>query len=793
MKHLILCIALLGSVGIFAQNVRIDGTVIADSSAISLGQVTIFSLPDSTLIKGTYLDSSYFDAIIRAKNGNDFYAKIKVPGYSDTLVPFTVADTIVHLGVLQLEGNKSLDAVDVVYRKPLFERTMDGISINVEGTTLQNLTNLFEVLTASPKITSPDNEKIEIIGRGTPLILVDRQAIISNDELKAIPAAQIERIEIITNPSAKYKAQGSGNGVIEVYTKNFHLQGYNVSINAAAGISTQLKPTSRLGVGISLKKKKISLNGYFGGNYNEQNGFGSSNGFATDDSDREIISEYSNDSRGTWQYYNIKSAYNINEKQRLTLGVNGNGNGGQTETTAFGEYYTNGMLITRDASNSETYYQWANNNAFINYTHETDTNNSALEINLNYTNRRSNNGGEYFNTYEFVPTSDFSDFEVKNDSRNVPNIGELRVNYEHNFDTTGWTLEFGGAYSLLINNQTFDRSNRTDAGEWVVDPNFSNSYDYQEDIGGAFVEVSKNWDKFGFRVGARGEYTKLDGFSNSLDKQFIDSSYFLLFPTASVLFQPLRKLGITAFYKSGIDRPQFSNYDPFVRVEDSLNISYGNPFLRPATEHTFGLDFDIMYAYNLSFTYKSIKDPTSNITFVNENSFVTETTPFNADSEQSLGASLTLPFQKKWVQGWNSLWINYSKYNFSPIFGRQPFFNLTYGVYSYLTFNLKAGLSIQNRLHINKWGGSENESNAMVSWGLRLTKKFNGNKLQLFADVSDIIPPKNRQTRFAGNFQYQTNNQWQFTTFKLGVFVKFGRLKAADQIQESSSKQTDRL
>jgi outer membrane receptor for ferrienterochelin and colicin len=159
--------------------------------------------------------------------------------------------------MIPMVKNNNLEQVDIVFKKEMFKRTMDGINVNVEGTSLQNLTNLFEVLKASPKITSPDNERIEIIGRGSPLILVDRQAIISNDELKAIPADQIERIEIITNPSAKYRAQGSGSGVIEVYTKNFHLEGYNMTVRSQAGINTQLQPNAGLNLGLSLKKKKF--------------------------------------------------------------------------------------------------------------------------------------------------------------------------------------------------------------------------------------------------------------------------------------------------------------------------------------------------------------------------------------------------------------------------------------------------------------------------------------------------------------------------------------------------------
>jgi iron complex outermembrane recepter protein len=778
----------------YGQTVRIRANIAADKDALSLGQITIFSLPDSTLRKGSYLDSTDLNLALDTKGNADFYAKIAVPNYKDSIISFSVVpgDTLVDFGILAMQKDQSLEEVEILYRKEMFVRTMDGISVNVEGTNLQSLTNLFEVLKASPKLTSPDDERIEIIGRGSPLILVDRQAIISNDELKAIPANQIERIEIITNPSAKYKAQGSGNGVIEVYTKNFHLEGYNMTIRADGGLSTQSRPQGGLSAGLSLKRKKFSLNGYLGANYNAQNGFGNSSGFTTDDSFRSLTSNYDFNSINLWQYYNVKAAYNVSDKQRITIGVNGHGSGGSSDNVSSSVYANSGIDQTRSESTNESTYTWLNNSAFINYTVETDTNKSNFEINLNYVNKVSSSDATSMSRFEFIPDASISNFGIRNDSRDIPNIGEFRTNYEHVFDTAGWKLNIGMSYSALFNGKRFDQFNDVD-GTWIIDTTASNSYDYQEHIGAAFFDVAKKWKKVGFRVGLRAEYTKLDGYSNSLNQQFMDSSYILPFPNASILLEPSDKVAITVFYNSGIDRPQFSNYDPFVRQSDSLEINYGNPFLRPSVEQTVGFEVDLFYAYNFSMSYSHIKDPISSISFIRPDSYLTENTPMNALAEDRLSASFSIPFQTKWLQGWNSVWVDYSKYSFTPIFGRDPFFNLTYGVYSYLTFSLPKDFSLMNRFHLNKWGGAESRNSVVANWGLRLTKKYNGNNLQFFADVSNIIPPKYKSTQFSGNYEYQSVSQNQFTTFKLGIFVKFGRLKAAAQIQESSSGQSDRL
>ena len=792
MRILLSLIFLMTGMSLFGQLTHLKATVSVDSSFLPLGQLTVHNLSDTSLVKGTYLEGQTTSLFFKAEKDQDYLAKISIPTYVDTIIQFNTSDTLIDLGIVPMVKSNDLEQVDIVFRKEMFERSMDGIKVNVEGTSLQNLTNLFEVLKASPKITSPDNERIEIIGRGSPLILVDRQAIISNDELKAIPADQIERIEIITNPSAKYRAQGSGSGVIEVYTKSFHLEGYNMTIRSSAGINTQLLPTAGLNLGLSLKKKKFSLNGYLGAHYNESNSFSSADGETTDDSNRSYVSDGEGNSWNVWEYYSLKAAYTLTEEQKITMGINGYGSNGENSGISSGTYATNDVNTIRESSVNNSDWTWLNNSAFLNYQLETDTFNSVFEVNLNYTNKVSNYNANSRNVYEDLSTGFENNFDLRNESRDIPNVGELRVNYEKVFDTTGWKLNVGSAYSLLINNKRFDRFDLVE-GEWVISPDFSNSYDYQEHIGAAYIEVQKKWKKFGFRAGIRTEYTRLDGYSNSLEQQFMDSSYILPFPTASVMYEPNEKTAFTLSYKSGINRPQFDNFDPFVRYSDSLNIQYGNPFLRPKIENSIGLDIDFNYMYSFSIMYSHYKDPISSISFIDETTFVTESTPWNADAEQGISASLNIPFRLKWLQGWNSIWVDYSKYTFTPIFGRDPFFNLTFGAYSYLTFELPKSFSIMNRLHVNRWGGDSFQNNVVVNWGLRVTKKFKGNNIQVFADVGNIIPPKYKSTNISGNYVYNSFSQNEFTSFKLGFFIKFGRLKANTNIEESKSGQSDRL
>ncbi|GAB5416723.1 MAG: hypothetical protein Crog4KO_22120 [Crocinitomicaceae bacterium] len=774
----------------FSQNVILEVPVIANDLPSGIGRGMVYSSKDSSLVKGNFIDSNLFRIQFEAIEDASYYVKLTAPGFADTLISFKAKPPVMRMDPVVLISDQTLDAINVVYEKPVFERTMNGLSVNVKGTTLEQLNTLFDILKASPKLSSPDDENIEIIGRGRPLILIDRQPLISNDELRAIPASEVDKIEIITNPSAKYRAQGSGNGVIEVYTNDFSLQGYRAHIRMNGGVNTQLKYRAGTNVGLNVKKGKFSLNGNLGLSYWESYNFGSSN-YATTDSSLYSNSDFENNGQGLWRYYKVKAGYDINEDQRISFGVGGHGSGNNNTSVSSRDYYTSNMLTTSQTGEASNNSKWVTNRFFTNYTWDTDTLGSAFELNLNYTRRVSDSDREF--TTNFVDNQSQTE-EVYNalaTSQDRPNIGEVRVNYEHYLDSN-FTLEFGADVSALFNDKRFNRYT-PENGQWVEDSLFTNSYNYQEQIAGLFAQLSRKWDKFGFQIGLRGEYTRLDGFSESLNQQFMDSSYILPFPNAGVLIEPNEKLAITAYYSSGIDRPSFSNYDPFVRILDSLNVQFGNPYLRPSYEHTVGLEFDIMYSYNISFTYSRYNDIASTLTFVDPTTFVTSSTPWNARRNEMYSLSLSIPIDLEWLDGWNSLWVDYNTYEFTDVFQRAPFQNITMGFSSFLTFKLPYDFKIMNRLFINKWGNDVSTNNVMTNWGIRLTKEFDKPDINIFAEISQLFPNQNRTESVNGNYLSFSQNQWQFTGVRIGVFFKFGRLTANTSIKESESGQSGRL
>lgn len=790
MKPYLLTLLLFLSWASFAQNTRLEVTIDAKNLSDGLGRGMIYSLPDSSLVKGSYIDSSLFSVKFKAKIGDEFYLRFSIPDYIDTLVSFQVQDSVVRLDRIVMNKDLTLDEVTVVYQKPVFERTMNGIKVNVKGTTLEELNTLFDILKASPRLSSPDDENIEIIGRGSPLILIDRQPLMTVDELKAIPASEVDRFEIILNPSAKYRAQGSSSGVIEVYTNSFSLQGYRAQVRSSGGLNTEIMPTGNLNVGLNLKKGKFSLDGNYGTSYRMNNNY-SNSGFST--TDYSAYANFYREGENTyrWQYYKLKMGYAFSDKQRLSFGVGGHGSIGSGSGVSDGNYYANDTLTTRRVNTNVSDWKWQNYRGFTNYTVETDTIGSALDISLNVTQRVSESEGQNLIDFYDKHGNYSTDYNVLSTSQNNPLVGELRANFEYYIDSQ-FIFETGLDVSALINDKKFNRYNY-DSGSWVEDQLFTNSYDYQEATGGIFAQISKKWNKFGAQVGLRGEYTYLNGYSQTLDQQFMDSTYLLPFPNAGVMFEPNDNLSITAFYSSGIDRPSFSNYDPFIRVTDSLNVSVGNPYLRPSYEHTFGLEFDLFYSYNISLGYSIVNDFTGTVEFVDPETFISTSTPWNADYQESYSLSLSIPFNLPWLDGWNSLWMNYDRFYFTEEFMRDPFENISMGLSSYLTFKLPHDFRIVNSFYMNKWGDDSFTTNVGRHWSIRVTKEFKKPELNIYAFVDEILPNNYKNTSISGNSTSYFDSRTRFTSFNIGFLYKFGRLTAQTNIKESESKQSGRF
>lgn len=777
----------------FAQ-IKYSGSIeTPEKDTLVGGQFAIYSIDDTTFLKGDLIENNQFEFHHGKK---PFFIKVFSVAHKDSFIqvnpePQNGKYTI---PTIQLLSKEQLDQVTVRASRTMFKRSLKGIAVNVASTPLAELETLFDVLKASPKIMSPDDESIEIIGKGTPTIYVDRQEILSMDELKAIPATFVDKIDIITNPSARYSASGAG-GVIEVYTMNYHMEGSVTSIGINGGINTLAQPNLGGNINLNFKKKKFSLNFSVNGSFSKYKNPSSSRTEYTDDSG--ILTQSEAQSFGThfWAYSNFKMRYEFNSKHSLTAGIRGWGGGNNGGSDGTQDFLQHSVLNQSEITNGKNGNIWINPTAHLNYKFKTDSAGSYFTTRFQYNvSIREGNTENTSRFYDYADTS-LTAFDRKTDSRERPHVFTTFIDYVHIFDTTGWELAVGGFHSGLINDKIYNQYNLEDQ-TWTKDNQFSNSYDYTENVAALYIDMEKEWKIFSMKLGIRTEGTFINGFSQALNQQIVDTMYFNVFPSATFMFKLGKKKNwsIATSYTARINRPKFENYDPFIRQPDSITITYGNPNLLPEYAHNVSMEIGYGYGYSFEVYYSRTNRPIATRSFVDSNTYISHSTPDNANFQDVIGGSVSIPINFKWWRGYNSIYASYNKYNFPANYFRAPFGNVEFGVHLYEQFFLPKDWSINTNLRISSWASAESVSNAQVYWSAGIGKKLLDGDLNLRFDVNNIVPPKNRNTWYGGNYVTESNYQWAFTTFKFSVTYKFGRLKAVQHIEDAKKGgQSDRL
>lgn len=779
MKKLLTLALIIFSTICFSQtNFTVNIITPTQDSTLVGFQYALLNPDDSTMITGDVISESSFSF---KEFKRHFLLSIYSGEFTDTTIEVNVdgrpKEYIIPDIVL---SNNSLDEVVIKAFRPMFKKSLKGMEVNVKNTPLENLENAFDILKASPKIISPDDETLQIIGRGTPTIFVDKQEVSSNDELKAMPADMIDKIDIITNPSARYAAEGQG-GVIEIYTTGFHLEGTRTTIGINGGVNTQGLPNLGASIGLNMKRKKFSMNLNLNGSINRSRTIYNSQSFyGTSEQNREG----GGNSGRLWSFAKIKMKYDINKNHALTLSGRGWGGGNRTNSITDGEFVDNGVINETFRKDNKAEYNWLNFSSGLRYKWKTDTLGSFFTAKLGYRKRlnsgETENNSNYFNNNGDITQS----FTRRTNNKDKPDIGSIDIDYVHQFDTTGWELATGLTYNILYNGTNYNQFDLIDDG-WQEDVPASNSYDYTEHIGAVYVDVEKEWDKFGLKFGVRGESTFIRGNSKSLNQQFIDTAYFTLFPNLTTMFFFENDMDLTMSYSTDFQRPRFANYDPFVRQSDSLSIEYGNPYLRPEYGHDFAIEWGIWEGLSFEVAYGRYSNPITNLVFIDTATNIQHNTSKNGSLNQELSANISWPTRLGFWSGYHSIWFEYSKTNFTAEFDRTPFFGIGFGVYFYEHFDLKKDYFINTTLQINKnaYGGGT-QSEATYRWNIGAGKKFLDGDLSFQLKVNNIIPQKYNSSSVGSNFRTTNFYQGEFTQFNASLTYKFGRLKAISHIQD---------
>jgi len=805
---LILTVSLFTTITGFAQSPSKVSGQVNDNTGKPLATATVMlqRAKDSGLVKTAVSNASGTYEITPVKPGTYFVTATSAGMKKTSSAVFEVKENEnATAPVLTTQpATKDLATVTVSSAKPMVEVKADKTILNVEGTINAVGNDGLELLRKSPGVMVDKDDNLSLAGKNGVRVYIDgKPSPLAGADLaaflKSLQSSQIEAIEIITNPSAKYEAAGNA-GIINIRLKKNLTIGTNGSANAGYNIGIN----ARYNAGISLNHRNAKVNVF--GNYNFNRGkneFSIRSTRTTPDSLFDQSNNIINRNNGS---HNFKAGmdYFINKKSTIGVVVNGNvsDNGTLTNGPMKIIYRPTNMVNRLVIATGDNKMNRSNVNFNVNYRYAV-TGGSELNIDADYGffNLRNNQlqPNDYYNG-----TGNIKQYSTSNRMVSPTDITifSFKVDYEQNFKKG--KLGYGGKIGFVNTDNNF---NRTSVEDTKI-TNESNRFSYDENINAAYVNYNRAFKGFMIQAGLRVENTNSKGHStgiinNGTPTNFdssIKRNYVGLFPSAAITFNknPLNQWGLT--FSRRIDRPAYQDLNPFEFRLNDYTYMKGNTQLRPQYTNSFGITNTYKYKLNTRLNYSHVKDMFAQIPdTAGSKSLLTKK---NLATQDIVSFNLSYPFQYKWYSFFTNVNASYTMYNakIPDLAGNIRKVDLDVASVSfYMQNSFKLGKTITAELSgfynsPSVWQGSF-KSKSIYSIDAGIQKTIFKGKGNIKAAVGDIF----NTLKFRGDsdFAGQQNTFYgkpESRQFKLSFSVRFGsaQIKAARQRKSAIEEENKR-
>lgn len=785
MRTLFLLLFVLAASVASAQT--ISGTAKDDAGTpMSGATVALVKAKDTSVVKLGVASSNGAYSFSGVQPG-DYRIMISSVGYNAAVSPsftFGTAD-VTAPAVPVTKAAADLKGITVTARKPMVEVRADKTVLNVEGTINAAGSDGLELLRKAPGVTVDKDENLTVNGKNGVQVYVDgRPSPLTGADLanflKSTQSSQIEAIEIITNPSAKYEAAGNA-GIINIKLKKNKAFGTNGSVNAGYSVGV----FSRYNAGFNLNYRNKAWNLY--GTYSYAIGPNNNSINLT----RTVLDTLF-ESKGRFIYdnksHNIKVGADYTINKASSIGVMVNATTASPEARNFSRtpiaYKPTGVvdrvLVADNSSDLDRY----NYNVNLNYNYN-GAKGQSLQVNADrgYFN---NDNNQYQPNYYFGPNGDFrNSVIVRMVAPTIIEINSGKVDWEQNFQ--GGKLGIGGKVSFVDTDNDFRRFNVNGNSE-VLDVDRSNRFVYKENINAGYLNWNKAYKGVMVQAGLRVENTVAKGTNPGTrnSKLNFNRNYTNFFPSAAVTFNKNPMNQWTVSYSRRIDRPAYQDLNEFEMKLDEYTFQKGNSQLQP--QFTNSVELTNVYKYRLTtkLGYSHVSDLFTQIidTVDKSRSFLIKK---NLATQKIVSLNVSYPFQYKNYSVFANLNANYNmnKANFGA--GRTIDVN-AFG----------ATLFAQNSLRFGKVWTAELtgvyvaptifqgtfKSKAMGGVDVGLQKQiFKGNGTIKLSGTDIFQTFRFRATSdFAGQVT-QVRARWEATQFKINLNWRFGSttVKAAKQ------------
>ena len=764
--------------------------------------IKLFSIKDSSIVAGIFTDSEGKFILENLPYGS-YYAKVSFTGYVSKViddVKLSSTMKVANLGTLKLDLEKTgdLKEVKVTGQLDVLKAGIDKKVYNVAEDLSVKGGTANDVLLNIPSVELDQEGKVSLRGEGGVTILIDgRPSSLSGGNgrtlLDALPAGSIERIEIVTNPSAKYDPDGT-SGIINIVLKKNKLRGFNGLISGNGGSDLVSGGEVLDGtITLSYRNSKVNVYGSYSGRYMDgyRNNYSDLTQSFSDGTTSGIYQERFGTDLNASNTFRFGTDFYL--KARHFLGVSATGSMGVRNRTGNQwnyRYDTNGQLESRWWRYADDPTQQKNLDLNLNYKYDLKDDKGNLVIDLNQSFGKEDIQGYYYQYYAIDPLLALND-TTKQQLFNVEsnNITTVQMDLTLLYPKINARVETGA--KVILRDQgvdTYSESYDKVAGVYAEDTLANFMYNYNEQVYGIYGIFGQQLGKFKYQAGLRLEqaYQIPELVSDTIR---IVNDYFKYYPSAHIRYALTDKSEISLSYSKRINRSSAPDMNPFTNYSDPYNLRSGNPYLQPEYIDSWDLGYaNEIKKVNMtaSIYYRHTTDMITRVKrFYDDNT--SEVTFQNLDESHAFGTELVIVYKPfKWWrntisgnanytrfvddnpnQNWNVSGVNWSgKYSTAIDFWKKT-----------ATVQLNAAY---NARRVTIQGTAQRRGPVDISF----EKSFKDGKWTIGARVSDVF---NRQGFYLKvdqpNVQQDVEFKWLTRRYFVTFSYKFGKLEISNKKQ----------
>jgi hypothetical protein len=702
-----------------------------------------------------------------------------------------------YLGIIKLaEATNGLNEIVIVAEKTTVDIRLDKKIFNIGKDLSIRGGNASDVLGNVPSVqvdvegnvSLRGNENVTILIDGRPSALVGMNGA---DALRQIPAEAIEKVEVITSPSARYDAEGTA-GILNIILRKNKLVGFNGSLQLDLGIPERVG--TAFNANWRTEKWNFFTNTGFRYNATPGNAFSDSDFLSSTAQNARVVESRKFGRLSRSLFTSFGAEYYLSPNASIIGNIVFNsGNDDDVNTNDIKRFNSEGVINeatfrTESEGEDEKRIQYT-----IDYVNNFNKNGRKLSISSQYSTEAEN----VLNNITEVDTS----VNLLNDLEQViedqdENSGLFQVDYVHPVgEDIQYEAGYRGNYRDIFNSFFLaERQDFENNGPLIPDAGLNNSFNYEEFVNAAYFQYGQKFNKISLLAGVRYEYTSIEiaqQTATTKDKR----SYGNLFPTVNLGFEFKDGENITLGYNRRIRRPRGRSLNPFPSRSSESNIYSGNVALNPVITDALDLGYlkrwdkftvSTSLYYNISTdNWERIQEDTGMLT--DNGDPITRRFPINLSTEERVGLEFTLNYRP--IKAWN---IN-SDFNLFNVTSAGDYTNLTTNVSQnfdfentsfFIRLNQKISLPGKTDVQINTnyRGPSQNaqtKSKGVFSMNLAASKDLFNERASLSLNVSDVFNSRiSQRTTILPNFLEQYSEfQWRDPQIRVSFVYRFNQKK----------------